>query len=126
MENEIIDGWYISNLKELHIKFIDEKVYKIDVIISSDLDLNDNDTSYISIRSYKFYPILKKYFNTRILIKEVLLVYDCTKELCNLNNISETTILKYNANASIDSFRIENAFDCPTEISFTLKGNFYV
>ena len=60
MENEIIDGWYISNLKELHIKFIDEKVYKIDVIISSDLDLNDNDTSYISIRSYKFYPILKK------------------------------------------------------------------
>lgn len=59
MENEIIDGWYISNLKELHIKFIDEKVYKIDVIISSDLDLNDNDTSYISIRSYKFYPILK-------------------------------------------------------------------
>lgn len=126
MEKEIIDEWYMSNLKELHIKFIDEKVYKVDRIIFSDLDLNDNDTSYISIRSYKFCPILKKYFDSRMLIKEVTLIYDYYKEPCDFSSVSGTTTLKYNANASINSFRIENAFDCPTEISFTLKGSFYV
>lgn len=126
MEKEIIDEWYMSNLKELHIKFIDGKVYKVDRIIFSDLDLNDNDTSYISIRSYKFYPILKKYFDSRMLIKEVTLIYDYYKEPCDFSSVSGTMTLKYNANASINSFRIENAFDCPTEISFTLKGNFYV
>lgn len=131
MEDKIIDEYYISNTKEIIIKFIDDTECVLSDIKGLDLDLNSDDVSRIDIEANIFNPILRDYFNKSILIKQIIVFYNyLTKnDLMNGNfdfkKKEKLMALNYNAKATINNFRIRYAFDEQSCVYMTLKGNFY-
>lgn len=121
MENKNTDTYYINNMKEIQIKFINGETYVIDQIINNNSDLSISDTSSITIETLKFYPILKKYFDSRIPVVEINTLYEIDKE-------NSRMLLQYNykTKALIDMFSINTSIDKTTNISFVIRGDFYV
>lgn len=131
MKDKIIDEYYISEAKEIIIRFIDNTECTISDIRALDLDLNSDDISIIDIEACSLNPILRDYFNKSILIKQIIVFYNyLTKDdLINGNfdfkKNEKPMALNYNAKATINNFRIQYIYDGQTCIYMTLKGNFY-
>lgn len=132
MEDKIIDEYYISNTKEIIIKFIDDTECVLSDIKGLDLDLNSDNVSRIDIEANIFNPILKDYFNKNILIKQITVFYnyltknDLMYGSFDFKKKEKLMALSYNAKATINNFRIRYAFDEQSCVYMTLKGNFYV
>ena len=131
MEDKIIDEYYISKVKEIIIRFIDDTECTISDIRALDLDLNSDDINIIDIEVYSFNPILRDYFNKSILIKQIIIFYNyLTKDdLINsgfdFKKKEKLMALNYNAKATINNFRIRYVYDDQTCVYMTLKGDFY-
>lgn len=130
MEN----NYYINYVKSIEIYFENGDSCIINDVFDSNLDLDKRICmeSTLEISSHTYNTILHDYFNYKIKIKRIEIIYDISpkkvfnKEGSMIKSENELKVVYY-TNAYISQYNISVLENLdPTNVSFKIEGDFHV